>query len=73
MIGCRSQLVIGVEPMSNACSKCARNLPHDIELCPKMWITHPRQWRRSGLQEYVKICLEITMPTSRSTLPMTML
>jgi hypothetical protein len=35
MIGCKSQLVIGVEPMSNACSKCARNIPHDIELCPK--------------------------------------
>jgi hypothetical protein len=27
--------VIGVEPMSNACSKCTRNIPHDIELCPK--------------------------------------
>jgi hypothetical protein len=35
MIGCRNQLVIGIEPMSNACSKCARNIPHDIKLCPK--------------------------------------
>jgi hypothetical protein len=35
MIGCRSQLVLDVESMSNLCSKCKRNLPHDDEMCPK--------------------------------------
>jgi hypothetical protein len=35
LIGCRSQLVLGIEPMSNTCSKCTRNLPHEEELCPK--------------------------------------
>jgi predicted amidophosphoribosyltransferase len=35
MIGCRSQLVLDVEPMSNLCSKCTKNLPHDEEMCPK--------------------------------------
>jgi hypothetical protein len=35
MIGCRSQLVLDVEPMSNLCSKCRENLPHDDEMCPK--------------------------------------
>jgi hypothetical protein len=27
--------VLDVEPMSNLCSKCKRNLPHDDEMCPK--------------------------------------
>jgi hypothetical protein len=35
MIDYRSQLVVDVEPMSDACSKCAQKTPHKIELCPK--------------------------------------
>jgi hypothetical protein len=35
MIGCRSQLVLDISPMSNTCAKCLKNLPHDPELCPR--------------------------------------
>jgi hypothetical protein len=34
LIGCRSQLVLNVAPMSNKCSKCSRKIPHDGDLCP---------------------------------------
>jgi hypothetical protein len=35
MIGYRSQLVLDVEPLSNLCAKCTKNLPHYEEMCPK--------------------------------------
>jgi hypothetical protein len=36
MIGCQSQLVLDIEPMSNTCSKCTKNNPHTSELYPKI-------------------------------------
>ena len=35
VIGCRSQMVLDISPMSNTCAKCASNKPHPPELCPK--------------------------------------
>jgi hypothetical protein len=33
LIGCRSQLAWDVEPMSNTCIKCVRNIEHKAEQC----------------------------------------
>jgi hypothetical protein len=35
MIGCRSQTVLDIAPMSNTCAKCSASKPHPPELCPK--------------------------------------
>ena len=35
LIGCNSQLCLGIEPMSNTCTKCTKDVEHDPELCPK--------------------------------------
>jgi hypothetical protein len=33
VVGCRSQLAWDVEPMSNVCIKCVRNIEQDVETC----------------------------------------
>jgi hypothetical protein len=35
LIGCRLQLMLDIYPMSNSCSKCMIDLPHDSDVCPK--------------------------------------
>jgi hypothetical protein len=46
LMGCRSQLVIGVEPMSNLCSKCTRDIPHDVTFAQGTLTVPPKRWRR---------------------------
>jgi hypothetical protein len=35
LIGCENQLCLGIEPMSNTCTKCAKDVAHDPDTCPK--------------------------------------
>jgi hypothetical protein len=53
MIGCRSQRVLDIAPMSNTCAKCMRNLPHGPELCPRNVECSPKAMEAIGSAKIV--------------------
>jgi hypothetical protein len=52
--GLRSDLPIGIEPMSSACIKCKKGIHHEINVCPKNYEGSAKGMEAAGAAKIVK-------------------